>query len=101
MGEYSETGRVSTTVVLSRPAQGQTNPISELLLRDREGNEYTAIVESETFRTISVVVRGDGFTCGDAIEAEYGGVTMQATVWHAEERPDGSRILSLLWCPIK
>jgi hypothetical protein len=97
MNEFEITSRVSATVVLDTHEQGQTGSITELLLRDGSGNEYTAIVEAETFRTVSVRVIGGDFGCGDDVEAEYGGVTMPARLWHVEERPGGSWVLGLLW----
>lgn len=97
MHEPAERDGITATVIFDPRNTSQTVPTDSLLLRDKNGVEYMAIVDCESFKTIAVTVNGGQFNCGDTVEADYGGATIPAVVRRAEAQPGGEWNLVLRW----
>lgn len=81
-------GGVSTTVLLSGKLDHAEPSDEEVTLRDASGVEYVGKVTCGTFSSLAVVVERGGLSPAEAIEADYGGATIPATVRRVYKRPD-------------
>ncbi|RIK80164.1 MAG: hypothetical protein DCC68_11420 [Planctomycetota bacterium] len=90
-------GGVSTTVLLSGKLDHAEPSDEEVTLRDASGVEYVGKVTCGTFSSLAVVVERGGLSPAEAIEADYGGATIPATVRRVYKRPDGKWIVVLRW----
>jgi hypothetical protein len=89
--------RMTATVVIDPRNPCPTEPTTRLVLRDRKGVEYDAIVDHESFTTIAITLVGGIFRRGDAVEAEYGGAAIPAVVRNADFTAGGKWKLLLGW----
>jgi hypothetical protein len=86
------------TVILSQQEADTCEATDEdVTLRDGNGVEYAGKVTCGTFSSLAVIVDHGGLTRDDVIEADYGGLTIPATVRRAYRRPDGKWIVTLRW----
>jgi hypothetical protein len=98
MVNANEPSAASKTIFLnSRQAEYSEPSDEEIVIRDRNGTEFVGKATCGTFSSVAVVLDRRGLSCGDPVEADYGGVSIPATVRRAYERPDGKWIVTLRW----